>query len=102
MPLGSGLATPDVVDKDQDFLSGIWVSTALVPQMKTKTRRVKSLLLQYEILEKLSTSIYKSRFQLRNLLKTGLVPHHSTTRSPLGILLKMQDFLDVQSERGRE
>ena len=47
MPLGSGLATPDVVDKDQDFLSGIWVSTALVPQMKTKTRRVKSLLLQY-------------------------------------------------------
>ena len=27
----------DVVDKDQDSQSGIWVSTALVPQMKMKT-----------------------------------------------------------------
>ena len=37
------LSSIDVVDKGQDFRSGIWVSTALVPWMKMKTQRVKIL-----------------------------------------------------------
>ena len=37
------LSSVDVVDKDQDFLSGIGVSTALVPRMKMKTQKVKIL-----------------------------------------------------------
>ena len=35
------LSSVDVVDKDQDSRSEVWVSTALVPQMKMKTQRVE-------------------------------------------------------------
>ena len=31
------LSSIDVVDKDQDSRSGMWISTALVPKMKMKT-----------------------------------------------------------------
>ena len=41
-PLGClSLSSIDVVDKDKDSRSRIWVSTALVPRMEMKTLRVK-------------------------------------------------------------